>query len=76
MKLPTILGIILVVIGLGALIFKGIPYQSEESNIQLGPIEAEIKTEETFPLPRVFGIVATAAGVILIVGGSRFLRDK
>lgn len=71
MKVPTILGVILIVLGLIALIFKGIPYQTEESDIQLGPIEAEIQKEETFPLPRILGIVATAAGVVLIIAGSR-----
>lgn len=71
MKLMTIVGLILIVVGLVALIFNGIPYQSEEESIRLGPIKAEVERQEEIPLPRILGIVATAGGVVLLIFGRR-----
>lgn len=69
MKPITLVGAALILIGLAALLFKGIPYQSEENNIKLGPIEAEIQQEKTFPVPRLFGVGAAAVGVALVIAG-------
>ncbi len=71
MKLATIIGIILIVIGLIALIFNGIPYQSEQGDLNVGPVHAQVTTQKTFPLPRILGVISTAAGVLVLVVGRR-----
>lgn len=71
MKLITILGIVLIIGGLAALVFEEIPYTTEESEIRLGPIEAEVQQNKSLPLPKAAGVVATAAGVLLLLAGRR-----
>jgi uncharacterized membrane protein HdeD (DUF308 family) len=71
MKMTAILGIILIVLGLGALAYQGITYTSRETVIDMGPIHATADREKTFPLPPVLGIVAVAGGVVLLVAGLR-----
>ncbi len=44
---------------------------TREKVVQLGPIEATKKTEKTIPLPPLLGGIALAAGVVLIIAGSK-----
>jgi hypothetical protein len=67
MKAPTIVGIVLVVIGVIALAYGGISYTREETVIDLGPIEATAETRETIPLPPVLGAAALVGGIVLLV---------
>ena len=71
MKPATILGAVLIVLGLAALAYQGITYTSREKVIDLGPIEAPAERQRTVPLPPIMGIVAVAAGVVLVVVGMR-----
>jgi len=67
----AVLGIILIVLGLGALAYQGVTYTSRETVMDIGPIHATAERERTFPLPPVVGIVAVAGGVVLLVAGLR-----
>jgi uncharacterized membrane protein HdeD (DUF308 family) len=71
MKPLALLGIVLVVLGLGALAFQGFSYTSRETVLDIGPIKATADTEKTVDLPPIAGIVAVIAGVALIVTGRR-----
>ncbi len=71
MKPVTILGAVLIVLGLAALAYQGITYTSREKVIDLGPIQATAERQKTIPLPPIMGIVAVAAGVALVVVGVR-----
>ena len=71
MKMIAVIGIVLIVLGLGALAYQGITYTSRETVIDMGPIHATADREKTFPLPPVLGIVAVAGGVVLLVAGLR-----
>ena len=66
-----ILAIALVALGIVALAYGGISYTREKKVLDIGPIEATQKTHETIPLPPVLGIVAIAAGVVLLVTAGR-----
>ena len=67
----AVLGIILIVLGLGALAYQGVTYTSRETVMDIGPIHATAEREKTFPLPPVLGIVAVAGGVVLLIAGLR-----
>jgi uncharacterized membrane protein HdeD (DUF308 family) len=69
MKPLAILGIVLVVLGLGALAFQGFSYTSRETVLDIGPIKATADTEKTVALPPIAGVVAVIAGVAMIVAG-------
>lgn len=71
MKPATILGAVLIVLGLAALAYQGITYTSREKVIDIGPLEATAERQKTIPLPPIMGIVAVAAGVVLVVVGMR-----
>jgi len=71
MKPATILGAVLIVLGLAALAYQGITYTSREKVIDIGPLEATAERQKTVPLPPIMGIVAVAAGVALVVVGVR-----
>jgi hypothetical protein len=71
MKAVTVVGIILIVVGLVALAYQGITYTTKEKVVDLGPLKVEAEKEKTIPLPPVVGAVAVAAGVILVFLGRR-----
>ena len=71
MKPLTIVGIILIVLGVVALAYQGISYTTTEKVVDIGPLKVEAKKEKTIPLPPILGGVAVAAGVVLLIVGAR-----
>ncbi len=74
MKTTTIVGAILIVIGLAALAYQGITYTTRDTVLDVGPIHATAEREKTVPLPPVVGLVAVAGGVALVITGVRRRR--
>jgi len=73
MKPLSLIGVVLVVLGVVALVYQGVTYTTRETVIDIGPIHATADREKTLPLPPVLGIVAVAGGVMLLVAGRRKL---
>jgi uncharacterized membrane protein HdeD (DUF308 family) len=71
MKNMSVVGAVLIVLGLVALVYQGITYSSRETVIDIGPLHATADREKTLPLPPVVGIAAVAGGVALLVAGMR-----
>ena len=71
MKTLTLLGIVLIVLGVAALAYQGFTYTTRETVIDIGPIKATADRERTVPLPPILGIVAVAGGVALMIAGAR-----
>ncbi len=72
MKSPVVwIGVILIVLGVLALAYQGITYTTHEKVLEVGPIKATTAKERTIPIPPVVGGLALAAGVVLLVVGSR-----
>ena len=71
MKPIPLLAIVLIVLGVAALAYQGFTYTTRETVIDLGPIHATADRQKTVPLPPIVGIAAVAAGVALLVLGSR-----
>jgi uncharacterized membrane protein YidH (DUF202 family) len=71
MKPAAIAGIVLIVLGLGALVYQGFTYTTRETVIDIGPLKATADREKTVPIPPIAGIVAVVAGVALVVAGMR-----
>ena len=70
MKAYTLTGLILIVIGIGALAYQGIPYTTEEKVVDVGPIQVTTENTKTFPLPPLVGGFAIAGGIVLLVIGN------
>lgn len=71
MKPVTILGIILIIIGIVALVYQGISYTKKEKVLDLGPIEATAEKEKTIPIPPIVGGLLLIGGVALVITGAR-----
>ena len=71
MKPATIVGIILIVIGIVALVYQGITYTTNEKVVDLGPLKVEAKRERTIPLPPVVGVIALVGGIVLVAVSGR-----
>jgi len=71
MKPISIVGVLLIVLGVAALVYQGVTYTTRETVIDIGPIHATADRQKTLPLPPVLGIVALAGGVVLLVAGAR-----
>ena len=71
MRPVTVVGIILIVLGLVALAYQGFTYTTKERVVDVGPLKVEASREKTVPLPPIVGGVAVAAGLVLVIVGSR-----
>jgi uncharacterized membrane protein HdeD (DUF308 family) len=71
MKPATLVGIVLIVLGVLALAYQGITYTTREKIVDLGPLKASVDKQKTIPLPPILGAVGLAAGVVLLVVGNK-----
>jgi uncharacterized membrane protein YidH (DUF202 family) len=71
MSAKTLIGIVLIVIGILSLGYQGISYTTHKKVVDVGPIEATKKEHKTIPLPPIVGILALAGGVVVLVADRR-----
>jgi len=74
MKPLAIAGVVLIVLGVAALAYEGFTYTTRETVVDVGPIHVTGERQHTVPLQPVFGVVAVAGGLALVLGGSRLGR--
>jgi hypothetical protein len=67
MKPLTVVGVILIVIGIVALAYRGITYTTREKVVDLGSLKVEAQREKTVPVPPIAGAAALVAGIVLVV---------
>jgi len=65
------MGILLITLGLVSLALGGISYTKREKVLDIGPIEATADKHHEIPLSPIVGIASIAAGIALVVAGSR-----
>jgi hypothetical protein len=71
MKTYTLIGIILIVIGIIAFAYQGITYTTREKVVDIGPIQMTADKTKTIPLPPIVGGIALMGGIILLVAGGK-----
>jgi hypothetical protein len=71
MKVGTLVGLILIVLGAVGLIYGGITYTKDRDTVGLGPIEVTATQKKTIPISPIIGGVLLIAGIALIVGTKR-----
>ena len=71
MKPLTLVGIVLVVIGVIALAYGGFSFTTSEKVAELGPLKIEKDKTRSIPLSPALGGLALAGGVVLLVVGAR-----
>ena len=71
MKPITLVGIVLVVLGVLALAYQGINYNRQETVMNVGPMHVSTETHDRLPLPPILGGLALIGGVVLLVAGAK-----
>ena len=69
--MKTLIGAILIVVGLVGLIWGGISYTRQEKILDVGPIEATAQRTRTVPIGPVVGGIALVGGIVLLVKGRK-----
>jgi drug/metabolite transporter (DMT)-like permease len=71
MKPGTIVGIVLILLGVLGLALGGFSFTHKEKVLDLGPIEATADDKETVPIPPILGVLAVVGGVVLVATSAR-----
>lgn len=71
MKTQSIVGIVLIALGIVALAYQGITYTTREKAIDFGPLKVITEQKKTFPLPPIVGVLALVGGIVLMVTDRR-----
>lgn len=71
MKPQSILGILLIAVGIIAFAYQGFTYTTREKAIDIGPIQVTAEKSHTVSIPPVIGAVALIGGILLLVMGGK-----
>ena len=71
MKPATIIGIVLILLGIVGFAVGGISFTHEKKDVDVGPVQIEHKQTSTFPISPVLSAISLIAGAGLVVVGSK-----
>jgi hypothetical protein len=71
MKPMMMVGIALIVLGAAGLVVQTVSYTTREKVVDVAGIQISADTRKTVPVPLIVGGVALAAGVAVVVVGSK-----
>lgn len=71
MKVGTLVGLILVALGIVGVAYGGISYSRRREVARVGPVQVTTREEHTIPISPIVGGVAILAGAALIVAVRR-----
>jgi hypothetical protein len=71
MKPATIIGILLIVLGIIGYATGGLSFTHEKKVLDAGSVQISHKTQDTLPLSPIFSTVSLIAGIALVVVGTR-----
>jgi drug/metabolite transporter (DMT)-like permease len=60
-------GLVLILVGVLALVYRGFDYTKEDTRARLGPVELSVKQKERVTVPVWAGVAAVAVGAVLLV---------
>jgi hypothetical protein len=71
MKAATIVGILLIVLGVIGYATGGLSFTHEKKVVDAGPVQISRKTQDTLPLSPILSTVVLLAGIGLVVVGAK-----
>jgi uncharacterized membrane protein YidH (DUF202 family) len=71
MKPATLVGILLIVLGIIGFVAGGVSFTHEKKDVDLGPVQIQHKQKSTFPISPILSTIALVGGIGLVVAGSR-----
>ena len=66
-----ILGVVLVLLGIAAVVHPTYSYHKEDQVAKIGPFQATVEEEKTAQIPVAATVALLAAGLVLVLLGSR-----
>ncbi|MGB0125572.1 MAG: DUF3185 domain-containing protein [Silvibacterium sp.] len=71
MKPATVVGILLIVLGIVGFAVGGVSFTHEKKDVDIGPIQVSHKQTKTVPISPILSTVSLIAGLGLVVVGAR-----
>lgn len=71
MKPGTIIGIILIVLGVVGFALGGFSFTKKEKVLDVGPIEATADDKKTLPIPPLVAGLVLVGGIVLVAASAR-----
>ncbi len=71
MKPVTIIGIVLILLGVVGFVLGGFSYTHEKKVVDMGPVQVSHQQTKTVPIPPVLSAIALLGGIGLVVIGAR-----
>jgi uncharacterized membrane protein YidH (DUF202 family) len=71
MKAATVIGILLVLLGIVGFAVGGVSFTHEKKVVDMGPVQLSHKVTNTIPISPILSAVSLVAGVGLVVVGAR-----
>jgi uncharacterized membrane protein YidH (DUF202 family) len=71
MKPATVIGIVLILLGIVGFAVGGVSFTHEEKDVDVGPVQIAHKQTSTFPISPVLSTISLIAGVGLVVVGAK-----
>jgi hypothetical protein len=70
-KPATIIGILLIILGIIGYATGGISFTHEKKDVDVGPVQISHKTQDTLPISPILSTVSLIAGLGLVVVGTK-----
>jgi hypothetical protein len=71
MKPMTLLGVLLIVVGVIGLVIANVSFTEHKTVLDAGPIKITQEQERVIPIPTIAGIIAVAVGLGLVLVGRK-----
>lgn len=70
-KTATIVGILLIILGIVGFVAGGVSFTHEKKDVDIGPVQLSHKQTKTMPISPILSTISLIAGVGLVVVGVR-----
>lgn len=71
MKVATVVGIVLILVGIIGFVVGGVSFTHEKKDVDIGPVQVSHQQKSTIPIPPILSTIALLGGIGLIVVGAR-----
>lgn len=71
MKPVMFIGLVLIILGVVVLLLQFITFTTHVKGIHIGPFKTSAEAKTAFPVPPLFGVLALAGGIVLVIIGRK-----
>jgi uncharacterized membrane protein YidH (DUF202 family) len=69
MKPATVIGVILIIVGIIGFAVGGFTFSHEKKDVDLGPLQVSHEQKSTVPIPPILSTIALVGGIALVAVG-------